>query len=372
MARRRQKEAETDEVPLEWFYNVDADGNTRNIGVNRSTGRHSHRSTGRRSHVATNSFLPIEYEEQMAVCTFTDDLAHENGSLSQDGLSDLCNSLAVMLIPVDVEVGDAAVLENVVLENEHTAGYDGAQRPSDTQPVMDSQHEEMGQSVQSFTITAVPHSTTHTHDTEQPPPVPAFDPGILYAQPDKARKSNARDAAVGNYEPVDIPHAVTESVTRAGGTETQSQVPSSTITHYETIDFGHDTEPAASVPVAEGGYEAVDVLHRVDYRSNTGARTEQPMPADELYSTPDMSQKRNRRRESQGSMGREGPEDMPPDTHTAVDQLYATPDMSKKQRKQPHVSPPEEQQDRDDDEDATPPEVPVYQPITFPPGGNRT
>ena len=367
MARRRQKEAETDEVPLEWFYNVDVNGNTRNAEVNRSTGRYSHRSTGRRSHVATNSFLPIEYEEQMAVCTFTDDLVHENGSLSQDGLSDLCNSLAVMLIPVDVEVGDAAVLEN-----EHAAGYDGAQRPSDTQPGMDSQHEEMGQSVQSFTITAVPQSTTHTHDTEQPPPVPAFDPEILYAQPDKARKRNARDAAVGSYEPVDIPHAVTESVSRAQGTETQSQVPSSTITHYETIDFGHDTEPAASGSVAEGGYEAVDVLHRVDERSNMGARTEQPIPADELYSTPDMSQKRNRRREGQGSMGGEGPKDTPPDTPTAADQLYATPDMSKKQRKQPHVSPPEEQQDRDDDEDDTPPEVPVYQPITFLPGGNRT
>ena len=151
MARRRQKEAETDEVPLEWFYNVDAGGNTRNAGVNRSTGRHSH--------VATNSFLPIEYEEQIAVCTFTDDLAHENGSLSQDGLSDLCNSLAVMLIPVDVEVGDAAVLEN-----EHTAGYDAAQRPSDTQLVMDSQDEEMGQSVQSLQLQQSP-TPPRTHMT---------------------------------------------------------------------------------------------------------------------------------------------------------------------------------------------------------------
>ena len=80
-----------------------------------------------------------------------------------------------------------------------------------------------------------------------------------------------------------------------------------------------------------------------------------------------MSQKKNRRRESQGSVGGEGNKDTTPDTLTAVDQLYATPDMSKKQRKQPHVSnttPPEEQQDRDDDGDATPPEVPVYQPIT--------
>ena len=287
--------------------------------------------------------------------------------MSPDGLSDVCNSLAVMLIPVDVEVGDA-----VVLENEHAAGYDAAQRPSDTQPVMDSQHEEMEQSVQSCTITAVPHSTTHTNDTEQPPPVPAFDPEILSTQPDKARRSNGRDAAVEDYEPVDTPHAITESVTRAGGTETQSQVADPTIKHYETIDFGHDTEPAVSGSVAEGGYEAVDVLHRVDDRSNTGARPAQPIPADELYSTPDMSQKRNRRRGSQGSVGGEGPKDTPPDTPTAVDQLYAIPDMSKKQRKQPHVSPPEEQQDRDDDEDDTPPEVPVYQPITFLPGDNRT
>ena len=169
------------------------------------------RSTGRHSHVATNSFLPIEYEEQIAVCTFTDDLAHENGSLSQDGLSNPCNSLTVMLIPVDGEVGDAAVLEN-----EHAAGYDGAQRPSDTQPVMDSQHGEMGQSVQSCTITAVPHSTTHTNDIEQPPPVLACDPEILYTQPDKARRSNARDAAVGDYEPVDTPRETGGGKVREG------------------------------------------------------------------------------------------------------------------------------------------------------------
>ena len=88
-----------------------------------------------------------------------------------------------------------------------------------------------------------------------------------------------------------------------------------------------------------------------------------------------MSQKKNRRRESQGLVGEEEPKDTPPDTPTAVDQLYATPDMSKKQRKQPHTSnttPPEEQRDRDDDDDDTPPEVPVYQPITFLPGVNRT
>ena len=141
---------------------------------------------------------------------------------------------------------------------------------------------------------------------------------------------------------MNIPHAITESDRRAGGTETQSQLPSPTITHYETIDFGHDTVPGDTGPVAEGGYEAVDVLHRVNDRSNMDARTEQLM-----YSTPDMSQKRNRRRGGQGSMGEEGPKETPPDTPTAVDQLYATPDMSKKQRKQAHVSPPEEQQNLD-------------------------
>ena len=110
--------------------------------------------------------------------------------------------------------------------------------------------------------------------------------------------------------------------------------------------------------------DKVNGFATVDDKSSTGARLKQPIPADELYSTPDMSQKKNRRRESQGSVGGEGPKDTPLDTPTAVDQLYATPDMSKKQRKQPHVSPSEEQEDKDNDKDATPPEVPVYQPIT--------
>ena len=292
-------------------------------------------------------------------------------------------------------------------------------------------------------------------DTKHPPPVPAFDPEILYTQPDKTSKAKdggyetipdtpSPTTAEGDYESVDMPHASTEK---------QPKVPSPTTTHHEAPNFGYDTVPEASGPVAEGGYEAVDVPHTktaaareaearklpdkttasrpgeptgsiyetisdstlpqpadappnyeavhyppsshpaqgrsppvqstgsdgdnlyaepertveqraakdkadgyatVDDKGGKVAQPQRPIPADELYSTPDMSQKRNRRRESQGSMGEEGPKHMPPDTLTAVDQLYATPDMSKKQRKQPHVSPPEEQQDRDDDEDATP------------------
>ena len=292
-------------------------------------------------------------------------------------------------------------------------------------------------------------------DTKQPPPVPAFDPEILYTQPDKTSK--AKDGgyetipdtpgpatAEGDYESVGMPHASTDK---------QPKVPSPTTAHHEALDFGYDTVPEASGPVAEGGYEAVDIprtktdaareaearklpykptasrpgqptgsiyetisdstlpqpadappdneaVHyppsshpaqgrsppvqpmgsdgnnlyaepertveqraatdkaddyaAVDDKGGKVAQPQRPIPPDELYSTPDMSQKRYRRRESQGSMGEEGPKHMPPDTLTAVDQLYATPDMSKKQRKQPHVSPPEEQQDRDDDEDATP------------------
>ena len=417
-----------------------------------------------------------------------------------------------MLDPADDELGDAAVLAN-----EHAVADDVAQRPrSVTQPAIDSQH---GQSAECAVIAEVTHSTPHTpllssqdyatipdkepeeglydtadhvppqeadtqatpptadcasivkpgqegaDDTEQPPPVPAFDPEILYTQPDKTSKPKdggyetipdtpGPATAEGDYESVDMPHASTEK---------QPKVPSPTTAHHEAPDFGYDTVPEASGPVAEGGYEAIDIPHTktatareaearklpdkttasrpgeptgsiyetisdstlpqpadappdyeavhyppsshpaqgrsppgqsmgsdgdnlyaepertveqraakdkadgyatVDDKGGKVAQPQRPIPADELYSTPDMSQKRNRRRESQGSMGEEGPKDMPPDTPTAVDQLYATPDMSKEQRKQPHVSPSEEQQDRDDDKDATPPEVPVYQPIT--------
>ena len=103
--------------------------------------------------------------------------------------------------------------------------------------------------------------------------------------------------------------------------------------------------------------DKADGYATVDDKGGKVAQPQRPIPADELYSTPDMSQKRNRRRESQGLEGGEEPKDTPPDTPAAVDQLYTTPDMSKKEKKQTHMSPSEEQEDKDDDddEDATPP-----------------
>ena len=177
-------------------------------------------------------------------------------------------------------------------------------------------------------------------DTEHPPPVPAFDPEILYTQPDKASKPKG-----GGYE--NVPH--TPGPATAEG-------------DYESVD--KDDDYAERTVEQRAAKDKADGYATVDDKGGKVAQPQRPMPADELYSTPDMSQKRNRRRESQGSVGEEGPKDTPPDTLTAVDQLYATPDMSKKQRKQPHVSPEEEQQDKDDEEDAPPPEVPVYQPMT--------
>ena len=577
VARRRRKEVDNHkkgDIPLEGYYNVNADGKADNVEVN---------ATAEYTYITTNSPSPGENEDQTTPYAIVND---EKGS--RDRLNNSCDRLTAstdklntpyaMLDPADDELGDAEVLEN-----EHAVADDVAQRPrSEAQPAIDSQHV---QSAEYAVIAEVTHSTTHTpplfsqdyatipdkepeeglydtadhtppqeadtqatpptadyasivepgqqgaDDTKQPPPVPAFDPDILYTQPDKTSKATdggyetipdtpGPATAEGDYESVDMPHASTEK---------QPKVPSPTTAHHEAPNFGYDTVPEASGPVAEGGYEAVDIPHTktatareaearklpdkptvsrpgeptgsiyetisdstlpqpadippdyeavhyppsshpaqgrsppvqstgsdgdnlyaepertveqraakdkadgyatvddkggkvaqlqrpmpadelystpdmsqkknrrresegsmggegpkdtplgtpdtaakdktngfvtVDDKSSIGARPEQPIPADELYSTPDMSQKKSRRRESQGSMGKEGPKDTPADTPTAMDQLYATPDMSKKQRKQPHMSPSEEQQDKDNNKDTTPPEVPVYQPIT--------
>ena len=410
VARRRQKEVgfhKMGDIALEWRYNVDAGEDAE---VNRSTGEYSC--------IATNSLSLTEYEEQIAVCTFRDDVADEYGS--RDMLNDLCDRLTAMLNAAADEDSDPEVLEN-----EHAVVYDVAQRTSDSQPAMYNEHGENGHSA----TAVVPHSATHTpllssqdyttipdkepaeelyntvdtapqnedvqatppaagyasiveperaqegaDDTEQPPPVPAFDPEILYAKPDKTSKAKGGHATVGNYEAGDKPHTSTELIKGAQDTETQPEVPSPTRAHCETLDFGYDTVPDTSGPTAEGGIEAVDILRQVYDKTSKGAKTKQPTCADGLYSTPDMSQK-NRWRGSQGSVDGEGPKDTPPGTPTAADHLYATPDMSKKQRKQSHLSngsPPEEQQGRDDDDNDTPPEVPLYQPITSHPGVNST
>ena len=426
VARRRQKEVdrhEKEDIPLEGYYNVDAGEEAENAEVNRSTGKY-----------ATNSPLSNENE-----------------------------------------------------------------RTSDTQPAMYSEHGEKRNSAEYATVAVVPHSATHTpllssqdyatipekepaeglydtadvapqkedtlaippaadyasivepeqqgaDDTEQPPPVPAFDPEILYTQPDKTSKAKDEGyetvpetpgpTTVGEYEPVGMPHTSNEK---------QSKVTIPTRTHSEAPDFGYDTVPDTSGPIAEAGYEAVDITRTntaaaqatqaknlsdkpptyrtgqpivsvyesvsdstlpppvdvspgyeavhyppnpnpaqgrtppaqpkgsdantlyaepertveqrvakdkadgyatVSDKTSKGAKTEQPTCADGLYSTPDMSQKKNRRRGSQGSVGGEGHKDTPPGTPTAADHLYATPDMSKKQNKQSHMSngsPPEEQ-----------------------------
>ena len=452
---------------MEGYYNIDADGKADSAEVNPGTAEYTY--------IATNSPSPGENEDQTDPYTTVND---KKGSRDR-----------LMLDPADDELGDAAVFAN-----KHAVADDVAQRPrSVTQPAIDSQH---GQSAECAVIAEVTHSTPHTpppssqdyatipdkeleevlydmadheslqeadtqatpptadsivkpvqegtDDTEQPPPVPAFDPDILYTQPDKTSKAkdggyetipdtSSPATAEGNYESVDMPHASTGK---------QPKVPSLATTHHKAPNFGYGTVPEASAPVADGGYEAVDIPHTktaaareadarklpdkptasrpgqptgsiyetisdstlpqpadappgyeavhyppsshsaqgrsppvqstgsdgdnlyaepertveqraakdkadgyatVDDKGGKVALPQRPIPADELYSTPDMSQKKNRRRESQGSVGGEGPEDTPPDTPTAVDQLYATPDMSKKQTKQPQVSPSEEQ-----------------------------
>ena len=495
VARRRQKEVDRHEkgdIPLEGYYNIDVSENAKNAEVNHSTREYLY--------IVTNGPSSDENEDQTAPYASVNDVADKMGS--RDRLHNSCDRLTAPTDKLDtayamLNAADDEISDTEVLENEHA--YDVAQRTSDTQPAMYSEHGEKRHSAEYATVAVVPHSAIHTpllssqdyatipdkepaeglydtadtapqnedtlatppaadyasivepeqegaDDTEQPPPVPAFDPEILYTQPNKTSK--AKDggyetvpetpgtAAVGEYEPVGMPHTSNEKKTK---------VPSPTRAHSEAPDFGYDTVPDTSGPNVEAGYEAVDIprtntaaaraaeaknlsdkpptyrpgqpidsvydtvsdstlpppvdvspgYEAVHYPPNPypaqgrtppaqpkgsdanllyaepertveqwvakdkadgyatvsdttskGAKTEQPESADGLYSTPVMSQKRNRRRGSQGSVGGEGSKDPPPGTPTAADHLYATPDMSKKQRKQSHMSnssPPEEQ-----------------------------
>ena len=509
MGRRRQKEVdhhEKGDIPLEGYYNVDAGENAKNAEVNHSTGEYTY--------IATSSPSSDENEDQTAPYASVNDVVDEKGS--RDRLNNSCDRLTASTDKLDtayamLNAADDEISDTEVFENEHA--YDVAQRTSDIQPAMYSEHGEKRNSAEYATVEVDPHSATHTpllssqdyttipekepaeelydtvdtapqnedtpatplaadyasivetaqegaDDTEQPPPVPAFDPEILYTQPDKTSK--AKDggyetvpetpgpAAVGEYEPVGMPHTSTEK---------QTKVPSPTRAHCETPDFGYDTVPDTSGPVAEAGYEAVDIprtntvaarvaearnlsdkpptyrtgqpkdsvyetvsdstlpppvdvspsYEAVHYSPNPypaqrrtppaqpkgsdantlyaepertveqrvakdkadgyatvndttskGAKTEQPTCADGLYSTPDMSQKKNRWGGSQGAVGGEGPKDMPPGTPTVVakdkadgyatvddttskgikpeqpacaDGLYSTPEMSKKKNR---------------------------------------
>ena len=508
VARRRQKEVdrhEKEDIPLEGYYNVDASENAKNAEVNPSTGEYLY--------IVTNGPSSDENEDQTAPYASVNDAADEKGS--RDRLNNSCDRLTASTDKLDtayamLNAADDKISDTEVLENEHA--YDVAQKTSDTQPAMYSEHREKRHSAEYATVEVDPHSATRTpllssqdyatipdkepaeglydtadtapqnedaqatplaagyasivecaqegaDDTEQPPPVPAFDPEILYTQPDKT--SRAKDegyetvpetpgtATVGDYEPVGMPHASNEK---------QFKVPSPTRTHSEAPDFGYDTVPDTSGPIAEAGYEAVDIprtntataraaeaknlsdkpptyrpgqpmdsvyetvsdstlpppvgvspgyeaVHYppnpypaqgrtppaqpkgsdantlyaepertveqrvakdkadgyaiVSNKTSKGAKTEQPTCADGLYSTPDMSQK-NRWRGSQGSVSGEGPKNTPPGTPTAVakdkvdgyatvddmtskgakteqptcaDGLYSTPDMSQKKNR---------------------------------------
>ena len=240
-----------------------------------------------------------------------EDDRHEKGDIPLEGYYNVDAGEEAENAEVDRSTGEYATISPLSNENERT---------SDTQPAMYSEHGEKRHSAEYATVAVVPHSATHTpllssqdyatipdkepaeglyntadiapqkedtqvippaadyasivepeqegaDDTEQPPPVPAFDPEILYTQPDKTSK--AKDggyetvpetpgpAAVGEYEPVGMPHTSTEK---------QTKVPSPTRPHRETPDFGYDTVPDTSGPIAEAGYIAVDIP-----RTNTAA-----------------------------------------------------------------------------------------------------
>ena len=532
-SRRRQKEVnhhEKGDIPLVCYYNVEAGEKADYTEVNPTTGEYTY--------VASNSPSSNEYVDQNALYASADDLADENGS--GDKLNNSCDRLTASTDKVDNTYAmlnaDDAVSEAEVLENEHAAAYAVSQRTSDTQqPPTYSEVGEKGSSTEYAAIAAVPPSATRTptlpsqgyatipdkgpaeglydtadatpknkdaqttpltdnyatiaetvkedaDGTEQSPPVPAFDPEILYTLPDKTSTDKAGGyetvpdksvgpATGGDYEAVDMPHTTTEAAKEA---EKPPEIPARPTAHHEVPDFGYDTVPETAPPVIETDYEVIDmprtntdaagaeearklpdepttsrpggaidpgyetvpdstppppvglspdyevvdhtpspspaqgralpaqpkgidadVLYAepdrtvekrevkdradgyalVDDQNSKGAKTTEPIHADELYSTPDMSQKKNRRTGSQGSVGGEGLKDTPPGTPTAIHPLYAAPDMSKKQRNQPHLSngtPPDEQEGKDDDDGVSPPEVPLYQPIISNTGVNST
>ena len=154
-------------------------------------------------------------------------------------------------------------------------------------------------------------------DTEQSPPVPAFDLEILYTQPDKNRQ-----------------HEV-------GG--------------YETVP---DTPGSATV----GDYEAVDVIQKSPCQPAGVTQTADmpevaPLDPEVLYTEPNKGEKMKHDTQMDADSDYEAVQSAGPSQQregggpVQVGQdMYATPDMSKKMKK------PVEEED-------TPPEVPEYQPI---------
>jgi len=153
--------------------------------------------------------------------------------------------------------------------------------------------------------------------TEQSPPVPAFDPEILYTQPDKTRED------------------------KTGGYETVPDTPGlATVGDYEYDDI---VQKSPSEPLRVS--KAVDVPQVA------------PLDPEVLYTQPNKAEKTKHSTQTeadsdyeavQGAVaGQQGERGAPPQVGQDV---YATPDKSKKRKKQ-------------EQEEDTPPEVPEYQPI---------
>ena len=154
-------------------------------------------------------------------------------------------------------------------------------------------------------------------DTEQPPPVPAFDPEILYTQPDKTSKAK---------------------------------------------DGGYDNVPGPPGPAAVEDYESMDAIHqspRQALRISQVAETSQVVAMDPegLYTLPSKAEKATcgTQRGTDGDYRAMdgGPAGQWGQGHTPAQDGqhgYAIPGRSRKRKKQAH--------DMD-----MPPEVPEYQPI---------
>ena len=154
--------------------------------------------------------------------------------------------------------------------------------------------------------------------TEQSPPVPAFDPEILYTQPDKNRQNK---------------------------------------------DGGYETVPDTPGPATVGDYEAVDVIQKgscepAGVTQAADVPEVAPLDTEVLYTEPNKGEKTKHDTQKGADSDYEAVQGAGPSQQregggpVQVGQdMYATPDMSKKMKKQPL------------EEEDTPPEVPEYQPI---------
>ena len=250
VARRRQKEVDRHEkgdIPLEEYYDTDAGEKGENAEVNPSTGEYTC--------TATKSPLSDENEK-------TSDT--QPAMYSEHGERRHSAEYAAVAV-----VHHSATHTPPLSSQDYTTIPDKepAEGLYDTADIAPQKEDTLATHPAADYASIVEPAQEGTDDTEQPPPVPAFDPEILYTQPDKTSKAKDEGyetipetpgpAAVGEYEPVGMPHTRNEK---------QTKVTILTTAHRETPDFGYDTVPDTSGPVAEAGYEAVDIP-----RTNTAA-----------------------------------------------------------------------------------------------------